>query len=172
MIVASDINGIIGHKGQIPWGMNKVDMARFRAKTLNSSVIMGRKTWESIGRPLPKRRNIVISRTTKSIDNVEVVDSLMGAVKLAAKDDNAIWVIGGGEVYREALTTRLVDIIDHTIINLATNVGNGEIDQQSMVTYLPTIPLYYHFISEELNGEDPLLQHRTYIIRSNWKRDA
>jgi dihydrofolate reductase len=173
MIVASDLNGVIGYDGKIPWGMNRTDMARFKSITLNSSIIMGRKTWESIGRPLPKRKNIVISRTIPHIDGAFVVGSLMDAIRSAGSGEGPVWIIGGGDVYKQALEERLVDVVDHTVLGVATNVGNGEEGavRESKITGMPPIPLYYQFISEEVNGEDDRLHHRTYRIRPNWKRN-
>ncbi|MCG6856945.1 MAG: dihydrofolate reductase [Salaquimonas sp.] len=110
LVVAIAENGIIGIDGGLPWRLPS-DMRHFRAITMGKPVIMGRKTWESIGKPLAGRSNIVISRTPDfSADGVLTSDSLGGAIALARTCEIApgvaaeICVIGGGQIYAEALT--------------------------------------------------------------------
>jgi dihydrofolate reductase len=82
------------------------DLKRFRALTANHPIIMGRKTYESIGKPLPNRTNIVISRNPElRINGVRVVRDLLSAIKIAEASNGSdeIFVIGGGEIYKEAL---------------------------------------------------------------------
>jgi dihydrofolate reductase len=102
LIAAVARNGVIGRNGAIPWRLPG-DLPRFKRITLGHAVVMGRRTWESLGRPLPGRRNLVISRTPGlALGRVEVFPSLRDA--LAACDDAAeVFVIGGTEAYREAL---------------------------------------------------------------------
>lgn len=113
MIAAVSRNGVIGVDNKIPWDYPE-DMKHFRKTTANSTVIMGRKTFESIGRPLPKRRNIVISRSKVEVEGVETFSSLGGIlVKIAPEafpvigeqqvDFAPIWLIGGASVYEEGL---------------------------------------------------------------------
>src|SRR5688572_27181318 len=98
MIVAYSKNRVIGSNGKLPWeGKMPADMRYFRAMTLGKTVIMGRTTFESIGRALPKRQNIVLSRTPFEAPGITVVDSLEDAYALATSE---IMVIGGGQVYR------------------------------------------------------------------------
>ena len=86
----------------MPWHITE-DFAHFKAVTLGHSVIMGRKTYESIGRPLPRRRNIVITRNTElTIEGCEMAPSLEGAIAMCAGEEE-IFVIGGGEIYRQAM---------------------------------------------------------------------
>lgn len=95
LVVAMDKNRAIGRGGALPWHLPD-DLKRFRALTLGKTVLMGRKTFESIGRPLPQRRNVVLTRDpTFGGDGLEVVHSLEEALKL----DDELMVIGGGEVY-------------------------------------------------------------------------
>jgi len=102
IIVAVAENNVIGANNQLIWHLSD-DLKRFKALTTGHSIIMGRKTFESIGRPLPKRHNIVVSRNTNlQIDGCTVVSSLQDAIALCAQDDVA-FVIGGGELYRQAL---------------------------------------------------------------------
>jgi dihydrofolate reductase len=102
LIVAMAENRVIGRGNQMPWHL-PADLRHFKAITLGKPVIMGRKTFESIGRPLPSRRNIVISRNAEwQADGVESVTSLNAALALV-NDVSEVMIIGGGQLYREAL---------------------------------------------------------------------
>lgn len=102
IIVATDINGAIGKDNQLPWHM-PADLAHFKKVTMGKPVIMGRKTFESIGRPLPGRLNVVVSKTlSPDTPGITVVDSLNAALAFLA-DWAEVFVIGGGQLYREAL---------------------------------------------------------------------
>lgn len=103
LIVAMDGARVIGADNGIPWH-HREDMRHFRRTTLGHAVIMGRATFESIGKPLAKRRNIVVTRNRAlSIDGCEVVHSLAEAVALAREGDAEPFVIGGAQLFREAL---------------------------------------------------------------------
>jgi dihydrofolate reductase len=104
IIAAMSENGVIGRGGRLPWHLS-TDLKRFKQLTMGHTLIMGRKTWESIGRPLPGRRMVVISRQPGyQAEGVEVVSSLDAALDIAsAAGDDEAFVIGGGEVYRLAL---------------------------------------------------------------------
>jgi len=98
IIVAVSRNNVIGRDGALPWRLSD-DLRHFKAKTLGKPVIMGRKTWESIGRALPGRQNIVISRQRDFIaGGCDVAPSVEKAVALA-RDAEEIMVIGGTQVY-------------------------------------------------------------------------
>lgn len=116
IIVAYSNNRIIGNEGALPWERQMpADMHHFRELTIGRPVIMGRKTFESIGRPLPERRNIVVSRIAAiALDGIEVVRSLDEAYVLVA--DQEPFVIGGAELYRAALPDS--DIIHATEIDV------------------------------------------------------
>jgi len=102
LIVAMSENGVIGRDGRLPWKL-PADMARFKALTMGHPIIMGRKTYESIGRPLPGRRNIVLSsRPEFAPAGVEVVPSWEAAMERVSAEDE-VFVIGGRAVYRKAL---------------------------------------------------------------------
>lgn len=109
-LVAAMARGqVIGREGGMPWHL-PADLAHFKAVTLGHPVIMGRRTWDSIGRPLPGRRNLVISRSAPTLpEGVECHASLEGALATCT-DESAVMIIGGGEIYRQALpqATRLV----------------------------------------------------------------
>ena len=101
MIVASSNNGVIGKTGQIPWHQ-PADLKYFKSVTLNKAIIMGRKTWESLGRPLPKRRNMVLTRDANfQAEGVEVFSSMTAV--LDTVDHVEAVIIGGGEIYRLAM---------------------------------------------------------------------
>jgi dihydrofolate reductase len=102
IIVAADENGVIGKGNQLPWRL-AADMKHFRELTMGKPVVMGRKTHESIGKALPGRHNIVITRNRDLvIDGCTVVASLDDAID-AAGDVDEVMIIGGAEVYRESL---------------------------------------------------------------------
>lgn len=113
LVAAVAENGVIGRKGGLPWRL-KSDLQHFRAVTLGKPVVMGRKTWESIGRPLPGRTNIVATRDRAFTARGAVVADLAAALEVARADAlrrnvDAIAVIGGGDIYAQvfALATRL-----------------------------------------------------------------
>ena len=104
LVAACAKNGTIGNDNQLVW-RNTEDLQRFKQLTLNRVVIMGRKTFESIGRPLPDRRNIVITRNPDYTPaGVDIAHSYEDAIRLAGWAGE-VFVIGGGEVYREAILT-------------------------------------------------------------------
>ncbi|MDL5382914.1 type 3 dihydrofolate reductase [Aeromonas hydrophila] len=104
MIAAMAHDRVIGLDNQMPWHL-PADLAHFKRVTLGKPVLMGRKTFESIGRPLPGRRNLVISRNPDyQADGVEVIDSVEAALALLAGSDVAeLMVIGGGHLYGQLL---------------------------------------------------------------------
>lgn len=104
MIAAMAHDRVIGKDNQMPWHM-PADLAHFKRVTLGKPVLMGRKTFESIGRPLPGRRNLVISRNPGyQADGIEVVGSVDAALALLADNEVAeVMVIGGGHLYAELL---------------------------------------------------------------------
>lgn len=102
IIVAMSRNGIIGRDNAIPWNI-PADMDRFRELTLGHALIMGRKTFESIGRPLPGRRNIVVSRQADYVAEGVVVAGSLPEALLLAGGEGEIFICGGGEIYEQAL---------------------------------------------------------------------
>jgi dihydrofolate reductase len=106
-LVALSNNFVIGVNNDLPWKLKK-DLQHFSAYTQNKAIVMGRKTFESIGRPLPNRKNIVISSSLESQEGLEVVPNLNQAIEVASqwnKDNLAgeeIVLIGGGYVFKES----------------------------------------------------------------------
>ncbi len=112
-VVAVAENGVIGRRGALPWRL-KSDLKHFRALTMGKPVLMGRKTWDSIGRPLPGRTNIVVTRDAAFTAGGAIVAALAPALEVARGDAlrrgaDAIAVIGGGDIYAALLplATRL-----------------------------------------------------------------
>ena len=102
LILARAANGVIGAKGGLPWHLPE-DLAFFKRTTMGHPIVMGRKTWESIGRPLPGRRSIVVTRDPNFIaPGAEVASSLDEAILLCSGTDE-IFVIGGAQLYADAL---------------------------------------------------------------------
>jgi len=102
LIVAKARNGVIGRDNALPWRLPE-DLAHFKRTTMGAPVIMGRKTWDSIGRPLPGRRNIVVSRNPAlQLAGAEVAPSLEEAQRLCVGVEQ-VFLIGGAQLYAEAL---------------------------------------------------------------------
>lgn len=102
IVVAIADGDIIGRQGALPWRIPE-DMKHFKATTMGHAIIMGRKTHASIGRPLPGRRNIVVSRTVDGFEGCERASSLEDAIALARTTDDEPRVIGGAALYEAAL---------------------------------------------------------------------
>jgi dihydrofolate reductase len=151
LIVAVAENGVIGHNNQLIWHLPN-DLKQFKRLTTGHCIIMGRKTFESIGKPLPNRTSIIISRNLElKIDGCITVDSLENAILFAKQiEDEEAFIIGGAEIYRLALP--IVDkiyltevhhtyegdtffpTIDKTIWQ-ETHREDFEIDEKHLVTY-------------------------------------
>jgi dihydrofolate reductase len=101
MIVARSRNHVIGRDNQMPWKIS-ADLQFFKKVTMGHPLIMGRKTWDSIGRPLPGRRNIVVSRNTElTLPGAEVVNSLDAALE-SLSEAPRVFVIGGQQLFTQA----------------------------------------------------------------------
>ncbi|MFJ6210245.1 dihydrofolate reductase [Lysinibacillus sp. NPDC092081] len=136
LIVAHDNNYVIGYENGMPWHLPG-DLKYFKEKTMGKPMIMGRKTFESIGRPLPGRRNIVITRDDSyHADGIEVVTSLEGALALAG-DVPEIMIIGGEQIFRLCM-----DIADRLYITKINHSFNGD-------TYFPKYEQDYVQVSSD-----------------------
>ncbi|RZK67063.1 MAG: dihydrofolate reductase, partial [Pedobacter sp.] len=114
MVVAIAENNAIGKDNELLWHL-PTDLKHFKAITNGHTIIMGRKTFESIKKPLPNRRNIVITRNEDlHIAGAEVVNSVEGALKLA-EGDGEVYIVGGAEIYRMAMN--LTDRIYLTVVH-------------------------------------------------------
>ena len=118
LIVAHDKNRVIGYENKMPWYLPG-DLKYFKEMTMGKPIVMGRKTFESIGRPLPGRRNIVITRNKQyKLDGIETVSSLEEALMIT-KNDEEVMIIGGEQIFRLALP--LADRLYITQINAEFN---------------------------------------------------
>lgn len=129
IIVATDKNGAIGKDNALLWHLPN-DLKRFKAITSGHPVIMGRKTYESIGKPLPNRQNVIISNNKNyKADGCEVVHSLKEAIELCKGSD--IYIIGGGTIYKEAM--HIADKLYLTLVDIEldadTYLENFNLDQ-------------------------------------------
>ena len=108
LIVAAAENGVIGRGGKLPWRLS-ADLIRFKRLTWGHPIVMGRRTWESIGRPLPGRTSIVVTRQADfdaGFDDVVVAQDVPSALERAARaegGDEEIFIIGGSQIYEAAL---------------------------------------------------------------------
>ena len=104
LVVAASQNNVIGRDNQLPWHLPE-DLEYFKSVTMDKPILMGRRTFDSIGRPLPGRRNIVITRDlewdAEGVEVVHSVDDALAAGSLANSDE--IMIIGGAQIYRECL---------------------------------------------------------------------
>jgi dihydrofolate reductase len=115
IIAAIANNNALGKNNQLIWHL-PADLKRFKQITLNHCVIMGRKTFESLGKPLPKRTNIVISRNTNlKAEGCILVHSLEEALHTALKIDASPYILGGAEIYKQAL--KIADKLDLTFVH-------------------------------------------------------
>ncbi len=141
LVAAMAKNRVIGQANRIPWHLPE-DLKHFRALTIGHAVIMGRATYDSMGKPLPKRRNIVVSRNpARRIEGVEMAKDLASAIALARQTDDEPRVIGGGQLYAEALP-------------LATRLYLTELDATyEGDTFFPRFPPNQWAVVEERRGE-------------------
>ena len=117
IVAAVARNGVIGVDGGLPWHLPD-DLRRFKALTMGHVLVMGRRTYESIGRPLPGRTTIVVTRRpdwSAGADEVMRARDVPGALELAREIDDEVFVVGGGQIYEEALP--LADRLDLTLVD-------------------------------------------------------
>lgn len=155
LIVAVARNGIIGctnddGRGALPWHLPE-DLKHFKETTIGHPIIMGRKTWESLGRPLPNRRNMVITRQANYLaTGAEIFGSLPDALAAVGKDATA-YVIGGAELYRQALPLAATLIITEIGIDAAGDTVFPKIDsgwnEVSRTTHTSATGLPYAFVT-------------------------
>lgn len=134
LIAAVSKNRVIGDSNKLIWHL-PADLKRFKDLTVGNSILMGRKTYESIGRPLPNRRNIIITRDENyKVDGCEVVNSIEEALLLTSND---CFIIGGGEIYKQT-----IDLADKIYLTIIDNDFTGD-------TYFPEINEKWFVCQEE-----------------------
>ncbi len=153
IIVAKSNNGIIGKDGDLPWRLPE-DLKRFKRLTTGNIVVMGRKTYDSIGRPLPNRKNIVISRNMSlKIEEVDVEHDLVDVLKRNQEEN--VYVIGGGQIYVEALPFSEKLEVTEVDVELVGDTSFPEIDSSQWKEIFrekrvdPESNLTYSFVSLE-----------------------
>jgi dihydrofolate reductase len=115
IMAAIAANNALGKDNQLIWHL-PADLKRFKKTTLNHAVIVGRKTYESLGKPLPNRTNIVITRDKNyQVEGCVIVNSLKEALKAALKVDENPFILGGAEIYKQAM--QFADILDITFVH-------------------------------------------------------
>ncbi|MCX7181727.1 MAG: dihydrofolate reductase [Candidatus Methylopumilus sp.] len=120
IIVAMSSNRVIGVNNSLPWHLSE-DLKHFKTLTTGHTIIMGRKTYESIGKPLPNRRNIVISRNLNAFyGGVEVVHSLEDAFSTSSNDEE-VFIIGGSNIYEQSL-----HLVEHLYITEIKKAFEGD----------------------------------------------
>lgn len=142
LIAAVAKNKVIGKNGRLPWHVSE-DLKFFKAQTTGHAIVMGKKTFDSTGKPLPNRRNIVVSRRATELPGAEVAGTIDEAIARARETDPDPFVIGGAEIYRAALP-------------FATRMLLTEIDQSPEGdTYFPDFDRKVWKEVERRSGETP-----------------
>ncbi len=143
IIVAIDRRGAIGRGGDLLFYI-KDDLRRFKALTMGNTLVMGRRTFESLPKgALPGRRNIVVSRNAAyTAPGIEVAPSLEAALALAANGPGDTFVIGGGQIYAQALAK--ADVLELTVVNAEAEAPD---------TFFPAIPLDDYRVEKIERGE-------------------
>ena len=150
LVAAQSENRVIGRGIEIPWRV-KGEQALFKKITMGGTLIMGRKTFDSIGRPLPGRTTIVVTRNKHlKIDGCEVTESLEEAVQLAEKIGKPVFVAGGGQLYAQAIN--LADELHLTTIHTEIE---GDV-------YFPPLPEDFRLVSEEKFNSNIDYTYRVY----------
>lgn len=137
LIAAMGNNKVIGNKGKIPWYL-PADFAHFKKTTMGHPVIMGRTTFESVGRPLPGRTNIVLTTRPLSLEGTVVFADLSSAVAYAKTLSPEMFVIGGARVYAEALPIARRLYITYVDWSFDGDTFFPEIDEDKWIEYLRT----------------------------------
>ncbi|MEO0472612.1 MAG: dihydrofolate reductase [Bacteroidota bacterium] len=115
-IYAVSENGVIGKDNDLPWKLPR-DMKHFMNHTTGKTIVMGRKSFEALGKPLPRRRNIVITRNPDfRAEGITIVHSLEAAIE-AGKNDGEVWITGGAGVYLESIEKGYVTKIYETLVH-------------------------------------------------------
>lgn len=132
LIAALNKNRVIGKNGKIPWRIPE-DLQRFKQLTTHHTVLMGRKTFESIGTPLLNRKNVVVSKQKIASENVEIYSSLDRALSHLHTEEK-IFIIGGGEIFQQT-----IELADELMLTIVDNDESGD-------TFFPE---YEHLIGKK-----------------------
>jgi len=163
LIVAMSENGVIGREGKLPWRLS-ADLRRFKQLTMGHAIVMGRKTFESLPKLLPGRRSIVVTRRADYHADGAIVAASLPAALSAAAGDTEVFVIGGGEIYREALP--LADRLYVTAVAAADVAGD---------TYFPAWnPADWKRVADEAHPADERneFDYRFQVFQRTTRRGA
>jgi len=153
LVAAVGANGVIGVDGGLPWRLPE-DLAHFKQLTIGHPMIMGRATFDSIGRALPGRTTIVVTRNPDwSSDGVETAPNLEAALARARELDDDIFVVGGGQIYGQALDSGVVDLMVITRVAAAPK-GDVRFPQLDWELWTPVVRIPH--------GGDPSFEIVTY----------
>lgn len=143
LIAAFDRNQLIGSNNQLPWHIPE-DLAYFKKVTVNNTIVMGRKTFDSIGKPLPNRKNIVISKNLGPVDGITIIQQPDSLLDLA---EETVFIIGGASIYKHFLpiaTKLYITHIDATfsgdVYFPTINWEQWDLDHESMLSPGPNQP--------------------------------
>lgn len=134
-VVAVSENGVIGRDNDMPWRLS-TDLKRFKSLTMGKPIVMGRKTWETLGRPLPGRSNIVVTRKSDyQAEGALVVPSIEAALdegrrQGAALGANEICIIGGAQIYRQSFDQANILHVTHVLASIEGDAHFGPIDPE------------------------------------------
>ena len=158
MIAAVTRNGVIGINNRLPFNY-KEDLAHFKKVTTNTTVIMGRNTFESIGKPLPNRNNIIISNSIdfKLDNNLIIENSLESAIKIAKNYNNSIWLIGGASVYQKGM-----EVVDKIILTITPDY----VDDVNSIKFPWINPMLFIQNEIEILSKDKNLHVLTYTRKN------
>jgi dihydrofolate reductase len=158
MIAAVTRNGVIGINNRLPFNY-KEDLAHFKKVTTNTTVIMGRNTFESIGKPLPNRNNIIISNSIdfKLDNNLIIENSLESAIKIAKNYNNPIWLIGGASVYQKGM-----EVVDKIILTITPDY----VDDVNSIKFPWINPMLFIQNEIEILSKDKNLHVVTYTRKN------
>lgn len=152
IVVAMDKNRVIGKDNQLPWHL-PADLAFFKKVTMGKVIVMGRKTYESIGRPLPGRKNIILTKNKNYVvDGCNVIHSIDDIFTLEKTEAEEICVIGGAEIFNEVLTS-----VDRLYITLIDDEFSGD-------TYFPALnESDWELVSKEKGPKDEKNRYDYYF---------
>ena len=152
IITAFDNNQLIGNGNQLPWNIPE-DLAYFKKVTMGKTIVMGRKTFESIGRPLPKRRNIILSKHMQLQPKIEIISEYQQVLNIALSEPT--YIIGGAEIYKLFLPFTTSLYITHI-----DKAFHGD-------TFFPTINWRNWTKTSETCGEDTSIKFCKYLRNSD-----
>lgn len=158
LIAAVGENGVIGKENKIPWEI-PADLQYFKRLTIGHTIVMGRKTFESIGCVLPGRENIIVSSTLETLQDAVIVPTLQMALQIAHHEE--IFIIGGAQLYQEALP--IADELNLTQVHF---MPDGD-------TYFPEIDWkqYEEIFRQEYDGSVDHVPNCTFLTYRKFKRD-